>query len=222
MSLFSFSLIFNLWFAGTAKSTIRQVLSFFLLTITRSGCLAEIRWSVCISKSQRILGVSFFMTNCGLCINYLLAWLNFNFLHNYQWIAFPNQSYRILCLFYYYYYHCLRNSFFCGWFLNDSSLKLFSFKVYSTEVSIPNNLLLSLYLSQFIYWCVRNVTAYIGTYTKEIYTRAYAMHTYIGDYMRLCPSISMYWYLFVHAIQKSVIILSVCDRKRGWLKSKAT
>ena len=27
---------------------------FFLLTIAKSGCLAEIRWSVCITKSQRI------------------------------------------------------------------------------------------------------------------------------------------------------------------------
>ena len=31
----------------------------FLLTISRSGCLAEIRWFVCISKSQRSLCVSF-------------------------------------------------------------------------------------------------------------------------------------------------------------------
>ena len=45
-------------------STIRQVLIFylfihlfiyFLLAITRSGNLAEIRWPVCISKSQRSL-----------------------------------------------------------------------------------------------------------------------------------------------------------------------
>ena len=32
---------------------------FFLFTLTRFGPLTEIRWSVCISKSQRILTVSF-------------------------------------------------------------------------------------------------------------------------------------------------------------------
>ena len=33
--------------------------SLFLLTITKSGCLVTIRWSVYISKLQRILGVLF-------------------------------------------------------------------------------------------------------------------------------------------------------------------
>ena len=40
----------------------------FLLTITSSSRLAEIRWSVCISKSQKILCVSFSRTDSGLCI----------------------------------------------------------------------------------------------------------------------------------------------------------
>ena len=77
--------------------------------ITRSGRLVEIRWSICISKSQRILGVSSSRTDSGLCIYYLLIWSNLNFLHNSQWIAFPSQ----LCLLLYsfganllhYYYH---------------------------------------------------------------------------------------------------------------------
>ena len=42
---------FTLWSAGMVKFTIQQVL-YFLLTITRSGCLAKIRGFVCISKSQ--------------------------------------------------------------------------------------------------------------------------------------------------------------------------
>ena len=45
------SINFNMFLAWTAKSTIRQVLV-FLLTITRSGHLAEIWWSVCISKRR--------------------------------------------------------------------------------------------------------------------------------------------------------------------------
>ena len=51
-SLFSFSFSFILWSAGTPKPTIPLVIFvYFLVTITRYGCLAEIRRSVCISKS---------------------------------------------------------------------------------------------------------------------------------------------------------------------------
>ena len=67
LSLFSLSFSFTLWSAGT----IQQVLFYFLLTITRSGRLAEIRWSVRISKSRRILCVSFSKTDSGLCIYHL-------------------------------------------------------------------------------------------------------------------------------------------------------
>ena len=48
-SLFSHSVSFILWSAGKAKSKILQIL-FFLLIIIRSGLLAEIRWSVCMSE----------------------------------------------------------------------------------------------------------------------------------------------------------------------------
>ena len=51
---FSHSISFILWSAATAKSTILQIL-FFLLIIIRSGLLAEIRWSVCTSKSHSII-----------------------------------------------------------------------------------------------------------------------------------------------------------------------
>ena len=63
---------------GQPKSTIWQI--HFLLTITRSGHLAEIRGYVCISKSQRIFSISFSRTNSGLCIECLLVWSNLNFL----------------------------------------------------------------------------------------------------------------------------------------------
>ena len=43
LSLFSHSLSFIQWSTGTAKSTILQILFFFLLIIIRSGLLAEIR-----------------------------------------------------------------------------------------------------------------------------------------------------------------------------------
>ena len=58
LSLFLFSLIFTLWSAGSAQSTVTSVL-YFLLLITESTLLTEIKLSVCISRSQRVLPVSF-------------------------------------------------------------------------------------------------------------------------------------------------------------------
>ena len=72
LSLFSLSFIFTVWFAGMAKSTWEQIFFFFLFLLisTRSYLLAGIRWSVCISKSKRILYISFSRTDPGLCIYY--------------------------------------------------------------------------------------------------------------------------------------------------------
>ena len=64
----------------------------FLLIIIMSGLLAEIRWSVCMSKSHRSLCVSFFRTGAGLCIYHLLVWSNFSFLHISQGITLRTQS----------------------------------------------------------------------------------------------------------------------------------
>ena len=46
----------------------------FLFYFTRFGRLVEIRWSVCISKSQRILCISFSCTDSGLSICHLIVW----------------------------------------------------------------------------------------------------------------------------------------------------
>ena len=67
-----------------------------LLTIARSSRLAEIRWSVCISKPQRKLCVSFSRTDSELRIYHLFIWSNFNFLHNSQWITLLTQSCLVL------------------------------------------------------------------------------------------------------------------------------
>ena len=66
LSLFSLSFSFTLWSAGMAKFTTRQV-RFFLLTITRFGCLAEIKWSIFISKSQRSFCISIIIFYCCCC-----------------------------------------------------------------------------------------------------------------------------------------------------------
>ena len=91
LSFFSLSFRFILWSAGTAKSTILQIL-FLLLIIMRSGLLVGIRWSVCMLKSHRSLCESFSGTGTGLCIYHLFVWSNWNFLHISQWITLPTQS----------------------------------------------------------------------------------------------------------------------------------
>ena len=71
--------------------------SLFSLISIRSGLLAEIRWSVCISKFHRSLCVSFFRTAAGLCISicsFVLS--NLNFFHISQWITLPNLSCLVL------------------------------------------------------------------------------------------------------------------------------
>ena len=62
--------------------------SFVLITI-KSSLLAEIRWSVCMSKSHRGLCVSFSGIAAGLSIYHLFVWSNLNFLHISHWITLP-------------------------------------------------------------------------------------------------------------------------------------
>ena len=90
LSPFPLSLIF---FCGLSRqqSPLFGRSSFFLLTITRSGRLTEIRWSVCISKSQETWCVSFSRTDSALCICHLFVRSNLNFLLNFQWIMFLTQ-----------------------------------------------------------------------------------------------------------------------------------
>ena len=93
LSFFSLSFTFTLWSAGTAKS---KILFFLSLIIIRSGRLAKIRWSVCISKSRRSLCISFSSIDAGLCIYRLFVWSNFNSSHNSKWINLSIQSYLVL------------------------------------------------------------------------------------------------------------------------------
>ena len=89
LSFFSHSFSFMLWPARIAKSTI-------LLTIIKSGFLAEIRWSMCMSKSYSSLCMSFSRTGAGLCIYHFFVWWNLNILHISQWIILPTQSCVVL------------------------------------------------------------------------------------------------------------------------------
>ena len=74
--------------------------SFLLLITTRFGCQAEIKQSVCISKSLRSLCISFSRTDSGLCIYHWFVWSNFNFLHNSQWINLAHPDVSSLILFF--------------------------------------------------------------------------------------------------------------------------
>ena len=69
---------------------------FFLLIIIKICLLAEIRWSVCMSKSHRSLCVSFSRTDVGLCVYQLSVWSSLNFLHISHWIPLPTQSCLVL------------------------------------------------------------------------------------------------------------------------------
>ena len=80
---------------------------FFFLINSRSALLARMKWSVYISKSQRIVCVSFSRMDSGFCRYHLVVWSNFNFLHDSQWIAFPTLS----CLVLYSLCACLLHSF---------------------------------------------------------------------------------------------------------------
>ena len=70
--------------------------SLFLLITIRSGLLAEIRWSVCMSRSHMILCALFSSTVAGLWIYHFLVWSNLNVLHISQWITLPTQSCLVL------------------------------------------------------------------------------------------------------------------------------
>ena len=70
--------------------------SFFLLIIIRSGLLAEIRWSVSMSKSHRNLCVLFSRTGAGLCIYHLLFWSKLNSLDIFMCMTLPTQSCPVL------------------------------------------------------------------------------------------------------------------------------
>ena len=63
--IFSLYFIINLFFTGS-HNWLDGKFS-FLLIITRSDILADIRWYVCISKSHRILYISF-RRDFGLCL----------------------------------------------------------------------------------------------------------------------------------------------------------
>ena len=68
---------------------------FFFLVSTRSGLPAGIGWSICMSKSQKKLYISFSKSESGLCIYQWSSWPNFCLLHNSQWNNFHNQSYLL-------------------------------------------------------------------------------------------------------------------------------
>ena len=75
--------------------------------ITKFGRLAKIWWSVCISKSQCTLCVSFSRTDSGLCIYHLSPWSNFSFLQKSLLIPLPTQSCLVLYYFWANFLHSL-------------------------------------------------------------------------------------------------------------------
>ena len=79
-----------------------------------------IRWSICMTKYQRNLAISFSWTLSCLCIYRLSVWWNLDILHNSQSITFPIQS----CILLYFIYASLLHSLLI--WLTDSSLKRYN------------------------------------------------------------------------------------------------
>ena len=99
LARFKYRVLFKnfLWFllcksAGIAKSTV--------LIISRSSLLAEIKRSVCISKLERILSISFHRMDSGLFLYHSFVWKTFNFLLGSQKITFSIQPCLVLVSFY--------------------------------------------------------------------------------------------------------------------------
>ena len=84
-----------------------SAVSLFLLLVNRSGCLAEIRRSVCISNSQTILCVSFYRTDSGLCIYDLFVSLNLTFCSISNGSPSPTIRFKSYALFVIIYLHSL-------------------------------------------------------------------------------------------------------------------
>ena len=92
LSFFSHSFSFILCSAGTAKSTILQVLFFFFCWLLW-GLVFWLRLGdPCACQSPIGVYVSFSRIDAGLCIFHLFVWSNLNFLHISQWIPLPTQS----------------------------------------------------------------------------------------------------------------------------------
>ena len=73
--------ILSVLFCGQPGQQSRQFCKFSFFVNIRSGLLAEIWWSVCMSKSHRSLCMLFSRTGVGVCIYHLLVWSNLNFLY---------------------------------------------------------------------------------------------------------------------------------------------
>ena len=71
-----FTTFFQFYSVICRDSKVDNFTNLFFLFIINSGLLTEIRRSVCMSKSQKSLWVSFSRTYARLCIYHLLVWSN--------------------------------------------------------------------------------------------------------------------------------------------------
>ena len=85
LPFFMLSFSFTLWSAGTAKSIIRQVLSFFFFFFFFFDHLVVwLRLSdPLVSQNSREFWASQFSGRIVFCIYHIFVWSNINFLHNF-------------------------------------------------------------------------------------------------------------------------------------------
>ena len=151
-------------FCGQPGRQSRQFCKFslFLFNIIKSGLLAEIRWSVCMSKSHRSLCVSFSWTGAGLCIYHLVVWPNLNFLHISQWITLPTQS-------------CLVLYSFCANLMHSLIMRLM------VSSLSPHNL-------HLLFYCVLSILALIWLVLTALFRDAIRRHSVSQSFLFLAMS----------------------------------
>ena len=90
-------LLLRVWMTASSFLVLFFLRGFpFLLTITRSGCLAKIRWSVCIQICLTTLRILFSGKDSWLYIYHLFVWSNLNFLYNSHRTTFLTQSFGLV------------------------------------------------------------------------------------------------------------------------------
>ena len=140
-------------------------MSLFLLTIARSGRLAEIGWSVCNSKSQRSLCISFSRTEFRFII--IIITRVFSTTVRFHWCLsnkFTHESWTLLSI------------------LSDLNPVVFIVSIlllisnFSSAFNIPNNSWYQrqLYVSQFFQLIIIIIIIIIIIYSLEFFTSALA------------------------------------------------
>ena len=202
LSFFALSYNYTLW-SARHKTPKFSKFSFFLLIIIKSGRLAEIRWSVCMSKSERSLRISF-------------VWSNSDLLPNSQWITLLTQS----CLVLYSFWVNLLHSLILRWIV--SSLLPHNLHLLISCV-LSNLTMIWLVLMALFFAAIRRDSVSLKRFpflsqvhvfsseVKLIYYYYYYNYFTLGEFLKSVlvngPSLKFNW----HQVSSSLQLLLLCS-----------